>query len=76
MILKDMEFQDGFLTESEIIKKAKIFKWLLMFLKLSSEKIFSAYSKLELIEVLDINGDLKLEDNIQKLPGVEVEQLV
>lgn len=54
-----MEFLDGFLTESEIIRKVKIFRWPLMFFKPNLEKMFNVSSKSELIEVLDINGDLK-----------------
>lgn len=47
-----------------------------MFFKPNLEKMFNVSSKSELIEVLDINGDLKLEGSTQRLLVVEEEQLV
>ncbi len=69
-----MEFQDGSLTELEIIEKVKISKLLLTFSKPNSEKMLKDYIRLKPIEVLDIDGDLELEVNILKPPAVEVQQ--
>jgi hypothetical protein len=74
MTQKDTEFQDGSLTELEIIEKVKISKLLLTFLKQNSEKMLKDYIRLKPIEVLDIDGDLELEVNILKPPVVEVQQ--
>jgi len=75
MILKEMESQDGSLTDLEIIKKVKIFKWLLTFLKLSLERILKECTKLRLTEVSDTNGDSELEVNILR-PLAEEEPLL
>lgn len=76
MILKEMEFQDGSSTESEIIKKEKICKWLQTFLKPSSEKILKDFIKLNVTEVLDTNGVLELEVNILKQQAEEAQPSV
>lgn len=75
MTQKDMESQDGSLTESKITNKEKIFKLLLTFLKPNSEKIFRDYIKLKPTEVSDTDGDSELEVNTLKQPAVVEQQL-
>lgn len=75
MTQKDMESQDGSLTESKITNKEKIFKLLLTFFKPSLEKIFRDYIKLKPTEVSDTDGDSELEVNTLKQPVVVEQQL-
>ena len=76
LTLKDMEFQNGSLTETKIIRKERISKLLPTSFKPSLEKILKECIKSDATEVADINGDSKLEVNILKLLDVLEELLV
>ena len=76
LIQKEMVSQDGSLTESVIIKKEKISKSHPISSKPNSEKMLKDSLKLEPTEVLDINGDSRLEVNTLRLQVEEEEQLV
>ena len=76
LILKDMEFQNGSLTETKIIKKERIFKSHPTSSKLNSEKTLKECIKSDVTGVADINGDSRLEDSILRLLDVLEKLLV